>query len=1347
MRGIIITLFFSFLAFLSDAQSVANYVVTRTTGNTYNSIFSTGNAIPSWRNNGTFSQDDNRSDFVDIGFDFWYDGTRYTQFCVSTNGFLDFSSSTDDGGPQADDFGYDNSSFSVSNIVNATRPAITPFYDDLTAQGGNNPLGNSIRYLVSGIAPNRTLTVEWINMAVYQNTTPSLNFQAVLYETSGLIEFNYGTMTQGTHNFSYTCGINAPTMNATPTAAQLKIQQTANTATFNQGIQHNLSAMPQSGSRITFNPPTPANPGSTLTFTAVQQTSMTLNWTNWASNEVGYVVYYSYDGGIEYFFGGQTAVNATSLNLTGLWPGTTYQYRVYAVTEGRLSNPLTGSQATLAAGNKVSAGNGNWNQNNSWVPTGVPTAGDNVTILNTHTITLNVDGVCNNLTVGSGASGNLVIGNNGQARTLTINGNLTVANGGILRVSTTSNTTHKIDMKGKIQNNGTLDLRSDANSLCDVGFNNNQSQAVAGNGLLCRFNSIILNIGSNADRRLDVTATNLDFPSNFLTLTNGTFHLNTTQTSTFVASTGAYVVPSSCGIWLEGSSTLSFNNSLQLNGNLRVSGGILNVGNAANLNLNSNGGNFTVDGGTVNIAGRYFNTNVNTISNFTISSGTINVPTVSSTSTTESPFTINSPGASFNMSGGTIVIQREGGSGAQDLGFLVNNVSFSNVTGGTLQLGVAATPANSTMKINSSVPIGNISINRATLTAILDVNSLVVRNNINIVAGTLNANNLNITFGGSWNNSAAFVPGTSTVTFNGSGNSFINHTTTETFHHLTVAGSGSLTTNVNLTINGNLTILSSLDVSAANRTITLLRNWINNGSFNARAGMVNFSGTVLQNMSGTASSNFYDLTIQNNAGVTILNGNYSIEDALFLNNGLFNVNAASAIRLRSDANRTARIAPVVSGSLSGNFIVERFISNRNAGYSDMSSPVQSSIFADWGNELTLIYAYNPPYAYPSAYSYSESLWDYVPVTNAATVLTPGKGFEVYLDTYANYTVFEAATINTNGQPNTGTINISSSLTRVNDGWNLVGNPFASFLSWNSIHATATQVSGNVMIYDETINDFASFNLSNGLEIAPHQGFWIEVTGTTPNFTFRETHKTVSTNSSFRNVDEVFTLRLSGDNIPGAFTSNAQFVFSSEAINGIDEMDVTFVKVPHPFAPVFCSQIGSKSIRKNYLSENENQIILPLRYAVGLSGTYTIQTLNEEILRNNNFTCAILVDQQTGNRIDLFEQNTYTFEASISDDENRFMLILSKTNECDSWLLSGEMVSFLQTPQTMLVQLNSNCEKDGVIRLYNHLGQELQSNMVIIPGELKAIALPATAGIYHLSVEVNGRIFYKKFFTN
>jgi hypothetical protein len=57
-----------------------------------------------------------------------------------------------------------------------------------------------VHFKVIGAAPNRTLVVEWLNMQSNFNSggTPDLTYQARLNETTGVIEFVYGSMTMST---------------------------------------------------------------------------------------------------------------------------------------------------------------------------------------------------------------------------------------------------------------------------------------------------------------------------------------------------------------------------------------------------------------------------------------------------------------------------------------------------------------------------------------------------------------------------------------------------------------------------------------------------------------------------------------------------------------------------------------------------------------------------------------------------------------------------------------------------------------------------------------------------------------------------------------------------------------------------------------------------------------------------------------------------------------------------------------------------------------------------------------------------------------------------------------------
>ena len=93
---------------------------------------------------------------------------------------------------------------------------------------------------------------------------------------------------------------------------------------------------------------------------------MTLNWNDNANNEAGYAIYNSIDG-INYTYITQLAANSTSYTASSLSPGTTYYWKVYAVTEGGMSASLSGWQATTAAAGYISAQTGNWNTGTTWV--------------------------------------------------------------------------------------------------------------------------------------------------------------------------------------------------------------------------------------------------------------------------------------------------------------------------------------------------------------------------------------------------------------------------------------------------------------------------------------------------------------------------------------------------------------------------------------------------------------------------------------------------------------------------------------------------------------------------------------------------------------------------------------------------------------------------------------------------------------------------------------------------------------------------------------------------------------------------------------------------------------------
>lgn len=142
------------------------------------------------RSSGTFISlgDDQTSGAINIGFNFDFYGTGYTQSYVSSNGFMGFSAGMSQGCctgaslPQND---------GVNNVI-------AGLWEDL-----NLPQGN-IRYQTLGAPGSREFVVGFYDTPHYFNG-PRVTFEMILHEGSNDIELQYGTL--GSDGGTHTVGI------------------------------------------------------------------------------------------------------------------------------------------------------------------------------------------------------------------------------------------------------------------------------------------------------------------------------------------------------------------------------------------------------------------------------------------------------------------------------------------------------------------------------------------------------------------------------------------------------------------------------------------------------------------------------------------------------------------------------------------------------------------------------------------------------------------------------------------------------------------------------------------------------------------------------------------------------------------------------------------------------------------------------------------------------------------------------------------------------------------------------------------------------------------------------------
>jgi hypothetical protein len=886
--------------------------------------------------------DDTASSVTNIGFDFYFQGVRYTQFSVNTNGLMRLGAIAVQGASP------------YKPLAQANIPLITPYgADQRTHTSGQ------VHFKVIGAAPNRMLVVEWLNMQSNFNTggTADLTYQVRLAETTGVIEYVYGkaimsaagaadTNSRDPHigfsssNIAGTVGSVTAPQSGTPAPTYNGSSATPVANLYTAGTITVLNSTTDGSRRVfTFTPPTPTAP-TNLTFTAITASSMTLNWTD-SPDELIYAIYRSTDG-TNYTFTATAAQNATSFNATGLTPSTTYFWQVYAVSEGALSTALSGSQATTAPGNVTSnVLTGNWSAATTWAGGVVPTSSDNVTIATGSIITIDTAAVAFGVTVNTGG---ILQYEPTTARTLTVGSSVTINTGGTFQSAATGTQIgHVLSVGTDLTNNGTLDFSTNTNTAgATITFTGAANNTFGGTGTTTDIRAITINKGTSSASVLELNTSNFTVRgvttdvAGFLTLTNGTFKISGTFTMTNRVFTSAtYIIAATTGIWLnnpnftvvgQAGGTTTVNNGL-----FRVSQGTYNIGvGAADGMGGGTGAVFIIEGGTVNASGRIDPQNA---VSYTQTGGTVNVAVVGNTRSLFGSFEIFNTASSFTMSGGTInVINRN--TGATQVDYDVFALT-TNVTGGLLVVGAAGAPAATTYHVQGTTP--NLTIN-AGMTMIVTTNAnntfplfmrgTTVTNNGTITSAVTGSPRFDFAGNGPMTYTGG-VFGTAVTPFGGFG---VSSNSTS----LVTLNSPIITNRVNLFqggfINSNQITLGNGGTSTTVVQIGSAGITTPGGSFDVSPNHMQGSGgeIVLYNFETAARTTGFEInptrvltsmTVDNPNNVTIAGGNLTLSStgaALTLTNGRL-ITGANNLILSSGSATVTRTNGYVDGNFRKNY--------------------------------------------------------------------------------------------------------------------------------------------------------------------------------------------------------------------------------------------------------------------------------------------------------------------------------------------------------------------------------------------------------------------------------------------
>jgi hypothetical protein len=434
----------------------------------------------------------------------------------------------------------------------------------------------------------------------------------------------------------------------------------------------------------------------------------------------------------------------------------------------------------------------------------------------------------------------------------------------------------------------------------------------------------------------------------------------------------------------------------------------------------------------------------------------------------------------------------------------------------------------------------------------------------------------------------------------------------------------------------------------------------------------------------------------------------------------------------------------------GNFRMDRTATIRQLDYVVWSSPTSTFGVTNVSPATNTNYIFEWLPTTPTAYASNFGIW-----SNTTSSMNPGKGYiirgpDTFTSTLQNYT----ATFT--GRPTNGNISVpisrgiyddvnylgptASLVTKDDDNWNLLGNPYPSAINALSFLTTNTNVAGFVKIwthgtlpssayadpyytdytYNYTMSDYITYN-STGLSsgpgifggnIASGQGFFVlmnHASATPGTINFDNSMRSVLNNNSqfFKtsessNADTIEnseTGKIWLDIISNNNTSFRTLVgYVPNATNGLDRMyDAT--------------ANDKENFRLYSICDNEKQLIqgraLPftsndkvaLGYSVNETGNYSIGIGALEGFLENS---AIYLEDLQLNIIHDLKAQPYSFTSEKGDYSARFR-VRYNTKDINT---SDEIANELLVSTNENIDIFSNNKKIKEIKIYDVLGRLL-----------------------------------------
>jgi len=554
-------------------------------------------------------------------------------------------------------------------------------------------------------------------------------------------------------------------------------------------------------------------------------------------------------------------------------------------------------------------------------------------------------------------------------------------------------------------------------------------------------------------------------------------------------------------------------------------------------------------------------------------------------------------------------------------------------------------------------------------------------------------------FQGTWNSNQKLIYGVNTRPWltTGTPDSNNSYLPADLTDNVTTFAFGSVADNAYYTglTNGTRNVISSL---IANNSY-----WTTSAS---NQGAQSWTFSLGNSTTLSSNTNIYQLVIASGESLTLNPDKQLTVAGAFTNNGTFTVQSGATVITNG----------TVSGS--GTTNVEQSFTGDGRSWWYVSSPLtaaNSNVFRP-EESSNLIGDYNEATTSYSATSFG---------ANSSTPLVAGKGYAVKFEstTGGTYTF-------TGGLLNTGNVSLTPTRTgtAAKRGFNLVGNPYPSYLNWNAVYADATNPAVNMRnaiwlrTYDKEKNAMVFYTYGDGDGvpeitsplIAPMQAFWVKVNadGSNGSLTFKNTHRshfTEGANPLKVKASEIRPrLRMVVSN--GTNSDEMLIVGKSYASNSLDSYDIEKMSADNTAIPEIYSVLDNNELVINSMNTLTEGSTVNLGFRPGKIGSFTIEATQLE----NIDAKVMLLDKVAVTEQELTAGIPYTFsveDAAATNDRFVVKLVSKVPTGIEVGNASRDLTVFTNRNNRIQVIYNGEISAQTAVSVYNVAGQKLNTQKI------------------------------------